>query len=84
MTKKWKEGTIGIPQEDGGYKAVHYWVRALKRKSKDGINGGKITNLILKVNEEIICNYNKGWELELDQNDKAALIAYSILLNEHN
>lgn len=23
----WKEGTIGIPKKDGGYKAVHYWIK---------------------------------------------------------
>lgn len=23
----WKEGTIGIPKKDGGYKSVKYWVK---------------------------------------------------------
>lgn len=27
----WKEGTIGIPQKDGGYKAVHYWIKVYEK-----------------------------------------------------
>ena len=23
----WKEGTIGIPKKNGGYKSVKYWVK---------------------------------------------------------
>ena len=37
----WKEGTIGIPQKDGGYKAVHYWIKVYEEGSQFGINGGK-------------------------------------------
>ena len=42
----WKEGTIGIPKKDGGYKSVKYWVKHLDVPNEDyGINGGKISKL---------------------------------------
>ena len=42
----WKEGTIGIPEESGKYKAVHYWVKVYEEPSEEyGINGGKISKL---------------------------------------
>lgn len=43
----WKEGTIGIPKKDGGYKSVKYWVKHFDEPNEDyGINGGKISNSI--------------------------------------
>ena len=49
----WKEGTIGIPQKDGGYKAVHYWIKVYEEGSQFGINGGKISKLMLKLNGDL-------------------------------
>ena len=46
----WKEGTIGIPEKSGKYKAVHYWVKVYEEPSEEyGINGGKISKLSLKT-----------------------------------
>ena len=45
----WKEGTIGIPKKDGGYKAVHYWIKVYDEGSEFGINGGRISKLTLKM-----------------------------------
>lgn len=46
----WKEGTIGIPKKDGGYKSVKYWVKHFDEPNEDyGINGGKISKLSLKM-----------------------------------
>ena len=52
----WKEGTIGIPKNGGGYTVVHYWVKVYKKKSIHGINGGRISKLTLKVKGEVIYN----------------------------
>lgn len=79
----WHEGTIGIPVEDNKYKAVHYWVKAYERKSKEyGINGGKISKLMLKLEGEVICNYDRGWDIEATS--KEAEMALCILLNNYN
>lgn len=37
----WKEGTIGIPKPDGGYKAVHYWIKVYEEGSQFGTTAEK-------------------------------------------
>lgn len=79
----WREGIIGIPDKDGGYKKVKYWIKAYEEPSVDfGINGGKISKLSLKMDDEWIANYDRGWDLE--PTCKEAELALCILLNEHN
>lgn len=34
----WKEGTIGIPKEDGGYTACKYWLKHFDEPSIHGID----------------------------------------------
>ena len=78
----WKEGTIGIPNKNGGYKVVHYWIKVYDIGSQYGINGGKISKLTLKLDGKTIANYDRGWDIE--PNSEEANLALSILLNEHN
>lgn len=79
----WSEGTIGIPEAEGKYKIVHYWIKHYKRSCKEyGINGGKISKLTLKADGEIICNYDRGWDIE--PTCKEAEMALCILLNNYN
>ena len=77
-----KEGTIGIPQKNGGYNVVRYWIKVYEEGSQLGINGGKISKLMLKLNGEIIANYDRGWDIE--PTTEEANLALCILLNEHN
>ena len=84
MNNGWHEGTIGIPQKDGSSKIAHYWVKAYQRKSEWGINGGKISKLSIKMDGKWVANYDRGWDIEPDENDEAVQIAYCILLNEYN
>ena len=78
----WKEGTIGIPQKDGGYKAVRYWIKVYEEGSQFGINGGKISKLMLKLNGEVIANYDRGWDIE--PADPETQLALEILLHGEN
>lgn len=79
----WIEGTIGIPKKDGSYKAVHYWIKHYETPSKEyGINGGRISKLSLKMDDEWVANYDRGWDLK--PTCEEANLALSILLNEHN
>lgn len=78
----WKEGTIGIPNKDGGYKVVHYWAKVYDVGSQYGINGGKISKLTLKLDGKTIVNYDRGWDVE--PTTEEANLALSILLNEYN
>lgn len=44
----WKEGVIGIPSKNSGYRSVKYWVKQFDEPSEEyGINGGKISKLAL-------------------------------------
>lgn len=78
----WKEGTIGIPKKEGDYTVVHYWAKVYKKKSRYGIDGGRISKLTLKVKGEVIYNYDRGEDI-LPQNE-AAEKALAILLYEFN
>ena len=78
----WKEGTIGIPKKEGGYTVVHYWAKVYEKKSRYGIDGGRISKLTLKVKGEVIYNYDRGKDI-LPQNE-AAEKALAILLYEFN
>ena len=44
----WHEGTIGIPK-DGNSRIAHYWVKTYSKKHKNGINGGKIAKLLIRI-----------------------------------
>ena len=77
----WSEGTIGVPASVAGKPtAVHYWVKHYKEPSKYGINNGRISKVMLKIKDEIVCNYDRGWDIR--PTNKAAEIALEILLHE--
>ena len=81
----WHEGTIGIPQKDGSYKVAHYWVKAYDEPSEDyGINGGKISELSIKIDGKFTANYDRGWDLYPADDDEDTQLAYCILLNDYN
>lgn len=79
----WHEGTIGIPK-DGNTRIAHYWVKSYKEGSEFGINGGKISKLMIRMGGETVADYDRGWNIEPDENDEQIMIAYSILLKEYN
>ena len=56
----WAEGSIKIENS-----IFHYWVKHYKEPSEDyGIDGGKISKLMLKRNGEITYNYDRGLDIE--------------------
>ena len=85
MNRLWHEGTIGIPVNGTKEtKIAHYWVKAYDEGSEFGIDGGKISKLRITIDGYTVVNYDRGWDVEPDENDEAALIAYSICLQEYN
>lgn len=79
--KRWHEGTIGNPNNN---EVAHYWVKAYEEGSIYGINEGKISKLQIKVNGKITCNYDRGWDIEPNENDETTQIALAILMYEYN
>lgn len=56
----WKEGSIKVNGE-----SFHYWMKQYDE--------GRISKLMLKRNGEIVCNYDRGWDIEpADENTRIA------------
>ena len=73
----WKEGSIKANGE-----IFHYWIKQYEEASRYGINGGRISKLMLKRNGEIVCNYDREWDIEpVDENTE---LAVQIILHGEN
>jgi len=73
----WKEGTIKIQNS-----IFHYWIKVYDEPSHFGIDGGRISKLMLKRKNEIVCNYDRGWDIKpVDKDTESAL---QILLYSEN
>lgn len=77
----WKEGSIGVPNKDGKYTAVHYFAKVFDEGSIYGINEGRISKLMLKQNGEIVYNYDRG--LDIPPQTVEVEMALTILLKEY-
>ena len=85
MNKQWHEGTIGIPYNETGMKVAHYWVKAQKKATVHGINEGKITVLRIKIDGQVVADYDEDeWRVYPAEDDQQANIALYICLNEFN
>ena len=73
----WKEGTIKV-----GGSWFHYWYKVFDEPSIFGIDEGRISKLMLKRKDEIVCNYDRGWDIE--PVDEATEMALQILLFSEN
>ena len=73
----WREGTIIINKK--GYR---YWVKHFDEGSQFGIDGGRISKLMIKIDGQTVCNYDRGWDIE--PTCKEAEMALCILLNNYN
>ena len=76
----WHEGTIGL-NDDG---LAHFWVKSYKRGSVYGINGGRISKLIININGATVAHYDRGWNVEPDLTRQEVALAYSIILDNYN
>lgn len=74
----WAEGSIKV-----GDSIFHYWVKHYEESSEYyGIDGGRISKLMLKRNGEIAYNYDRG--LDIEPVDKDTETALAILMKEYN
>ena len=73
----WSEGSIKI-----GSDLFHYWVKHYEEASVYGIDEGRISKLTLKRNAEMVRNYDRGWDIEPDDENTAAVLA--ILMKDYN
>lgn len=73
----WSKGSIKVHNS-----IIHYWVKHFEEGSVFGIEEGRISKLMLKRDNKIIANYDRGWDVE--PNDGAAEIALAILMKKYN
>ena len=79
-----KEGTIGVPTGNGETKIAHWWAKVYDEGSEYGINEGRISKLTIKIDGKTTLCYDRGWDIEPDENDKATQTAFQIILKEFN
>ena len=73
----WREGTI-----INNKKGYRYWVKHFDEGSQFGIDGGRISKLMIKRSGEIVCNYDRGWDIKpVDEDTEFAL---AILMKDYN
>ncbi len=73
----WKEGSIRVY---GGI--FHYWMKQYSKGSQYGINGGRISKLMLKRNGEVVYNYDRGEDVA--PADETTELALELLLHSEN
>ena len=76
----WKEGVLKV----SGC-MYHYWMKVYEETSNHGIDGGKVSKLMIKRNGrngEIVCNYDRG--LGTKPKDPDAQLAMEIILHTNN
>ena len=55
----WKEGSIKVSDS-----IFQYWIKVFEEGSEFGIEGGKISKLMLKRDGKVVCNYDRGWDIK--------------------
>ena len=73
----WKEGSIKVNSS-----IFHYWMKKFDEGSEWGIEGGRISKLMIKRGGEIVCNYDRGWDIK--PSDPDAQLAMEIILHGEN
>jgi len=73
----WTEGTIKTPTS-----LVRYWVKYFEEGSEFGIEGGRISKLMIRREDITIASYERGWDVE--PKDEDAKIAFQILMSKFN
>ena len=79
----WKQGAIGVKDENGRMVSVNYWIKHYEEPSEEyGISGGRISKLMLKQDGSVVYNYDRGKDIEpLTPEAEKAL---AILIHEYN
>ena len=77
----WHEGTIGTPIGSKDNRVASYWVKTADIDQEYGM--GRIVKLQIKIDGQTRVNYDRGWDIEPDENDELITLAYSILVKEY-
>ena len=73
----WHEGTLRVHES-----IFHDWYKQYDEGSEFGIDGGRISKLMLQRNGQTVCNYDRGWDIKPADPDTE--LALEILLHTEN
>ncbi len=73
----WKEGSLKV---NGGI--FHYYIKVYEVGSEWGIDGGKVSKLMMRRDGKIVCNYDRGWDIQ--PSDPDTQLAFEILMHSEN
>lgn len=74
----WHEGSVKV-----GSSIFHYWIKNFDEPSKIyGLEGGRISKVMLKRNGQIVYNYDRG--LDIAPADQETEMALAILMKDYN
>ena len=82
MRNGWHEGTIGAPIGSADKRIAHYWVKAAEEDQEAGM--GKIVKMQIKIDGKTAVNYDRGWDIEPDEDDELVMLAYSICMKQYS
>ena len=78
----WIDGVIEVEDKNENAVGIRYFIKWFEKPSEDGIDEGCISKLELRLNKEIVCNYDRGWDIEPTCTE--AEIALELLLAQYN
>lgn len=73
----WHEGALQVYGIN-----YHYWAKVYDEGSEYGIEGGRVSKLMIKEGDKIVVNYDRGWDIK--PTDEHAQLAMEIILHEYN
>lgn len=72
----WHEGALRVHEN-----SYHYWAKVYDTGSQYGIDGGRVSKLMIKRDGEIVANFDRGWDVAPVDDDTQ--IALEIILHEY-
>lgn len=73
----WKEGSLKV---NGSI--FHYYIKVYEVGSEWGIDGGRASKLMMRRDGKIVCNYDRGWDIQ--PSDPDTQLAFEILMHSEN
>ena len=68
----------------GTINGMKYTVKYYDEGSSFGINGGKISKLSIRLGNQWVLNYDRGWDIRPDRNDKELMATYKEIVKKYN
>lgn len=66
MQEIWVEGTMYLPMDDNDkvkYVELQYCIKHYDKPSKYGIGKGRISKVELRMDDAVVCSYDRGWSI---------------------